>query len=117
MLEPGVFGGRVHPPGGLQLVDSAQPLHPGMVDDFPLRDTVNRQALSRSEGNVAVDRIVTQILKMIGPHVGDYRPTGAKRTGGDVGPPIAAFLRRRPPAGEQSRATSDGQIDGRQPAL
>ncbi len=34
VLKTHVFGGRKHPPGGLQLVDVSQPLHPGMVDNL-----------------------------------------------------------------------------------
>ena len=36
VLEPGVFGTGIDPPGGLQLVDVPQPLDPRMVDDLPL---------------------------------------------------------------------------------
>jgi hypothetical protein len=34
VLEPHVFGGGENPPGGLQLVDLSESLHPGVIDQF-----------------------------------------------------------------------------------
>ena len=34
VLESGVFAAREDPPGGLQLMDSAQPLQPRMVEQI-----------------------------------------------------------------------------------
>ena len=44
VLEAGVLGRGIDPPGGLQLVDLPQPLDPGVVDDPLLGDLALRQA-------------------------------------------------------------------------
>jgi hypothetical protein len=38
VLEAGVFRSREYPPRRLKLVDLAQPLNPGMIDNFAFRD-------------------------------------------------------------------------------
>jgi len=38
MLETSMLGRRKDPPGSLQLMDLAHPLHPGMVDQLPFAD-------------------------------------------------------------------------------
>ena len=44
VLEARMFGRRINPPGGLQLMDLPQPLDPGMIDDLPFGDFALGQA-------------------------------------------------------------------------
>ena len=60
VLKAGVLGRRVDPPGGLQLVDLAEPLDPGMIDDRLLRDLSLGQPLRRGERDISVDDIVAE---------------------------------------------------------
>ena len=60
VLEAGVLGRGIDPPGGLQLVDLPQPLHPGVVDDPLLGDFALGQPRRRGEGDIAVDGVVAQ---------------------------------------------------------
>ena len=50
VLEAGVLGRGIDPPGGLQLMDLPQPLDPGMVDDLPFRDFALGQPRRRRTG-------------------------------------------------------------------
>jgi hypothetical protein len=68
MLETGVLGRREDPPGGLQLVDLTHPLHPRIVDQLPLAPFFGPQVDVRDERDVAVDRVVAEILATVGEH-------------------------------------------------
>ena len=50
VLEAGMLGGGIDPPGGLQLMDLPQPLDPGMVDDLAFRDFALGQAELETKG-------------------------------------------------------------------
>ena len=60
VLEAGVLGRGIDQPGGLQLVDLAEPLNPGMVDDRLFGDLAFGQSVRRDEGDVAVDDVVAE---------------------------------------------------------
>ena len=78
MLEAGVLGGRIDPPGGLQLVDLPQTLHPGIVDHSLLGDFALGQSDGRTEGDVPVDRVVAEAFVLKITH-GRRRPAPAGR--------------------------------------
>ena len=59
--KPRVLGRGIDPPGGLQLVNVPQPLHPRIVDDLPLGDLARRESSARRERDVAVDRVVGEV--------------------------------------------------------
>ena len=60
VLETGVLGRRVDQPGGLQLVDLAEPLDPGIIDDRLFGNLAVGQPLRRNKRDVAVDDVVAQ---------------------------------------------------------
>ncbi len=60
VLKPGVLGRGEDPPGGLKLVDLAEPLQPGVVDDLPLGNLARGQIVVGDEGHVAVQWVETQ---------------------------------------------------------
>ena len=62
VLEAGVLGGGIDPPGGLQLMDLPQPLHPGMVDDLPFRDFSLGQSGIGDEGDIAMHGVMGQVF-------------------------------------------------------
>lgn len=62
VLEAGVLGGGVDPPGGLQLVDLPHPLDPGMIKQPPLGGFALRD--DRNERNIAVNRVVTEAFAL-----------------------------------------------------
>jgi hypothetical protein len=64
VLEPAVFRGRIDPPGALELVDLAQPLHPGSVDEVLLRPFGNGRT-RRGERDIAVHGIAQQGVPVI----------------------------------------------------
>ena len=55
-----MLGGGEDPPGRLQLVDLAEPLDPGMIDDGLFRDLALGRPLGRGEGDIAVDHVVAE---------------------------------------------------------
>jgi len=60
VLEPGVLGGGKDPPGGLELVDLAEALDPGMVDDLAFGRLAS--GTTAGKGDVAVNGVVTEVL-------------------------------------------------------
>ena len=63
MLEPGMFSRGKDPPGRLQLVNLAESLQPGMIDDLLLGYFVAGGVRSEGtyrgcEGNIPVNRVV-----------------------------------------------------------
>ena len=78
MLKAGVLGRRIDPPGGLQLVDLPQPLHPGIVDDLLLGDFSLGQSRGRAEGDIAVDGVVAEAFVLEISH--GRKAIGGKRT-------------------------------------
>ena len=59
--EAGVFRGRVHPTGALELIDVSQALDPGGVDQVLFRPFVRvRRGVGDSKGDIMVDRIGDQ---------------------------------------------------------
>ena len=85
VLEAGVLGRRIDQPGGLQLVDLAQPLNPGIVDDRLFGDFTFGQSMRRDEGDVAVDNVVAETGVQKRVHAGIIqcrrKPSTARRSG------------------------------------
>jgi hypothetical protein len=68
VLEAGMLGARINPPGALQLMNPSQTLHPGMIDER-LLGRLPAIAGSR-ENDVSVHRITQQALgsKLVSGH-------------------------------------------------
>ncbi len=63
MLKSHMLGGREDPPGCLELVDMPHPLHPRVIDDLLLGDLAGRQPAAGDEGDIPVDRVVSQAFR------------------------------------------------------
>src|SRR2546428_14189506 len=62
VLKPGVLRGRENPPRTLQLVNAAEPLQPGAVDQVLLRRGPRHAARpTLCDAKVSVDRIARQV--------------------------------------------------------
>ena len=71
--KPRMFRGRKDPPCRLQLMNLPHPLQPRMIDYLPLGDFARRQIGPGDKRQVAVDRIVRQVLAGEAVHGRDYR--------------------------------------------
>ncbi len=64
VLKARMFGRGIDPPGALQLMNLAEPLHPGMIDEGLLGDLA--RITSGRKRDVAVHRVAEQTLAVIG---------------------------------------------------
>jgi hypothetical protein len=63
MLKPHMLCRRENPPGGLELMDVPEPLDPGVVYDFLFRYFLIRDPRFGSEGDIPMNRVMSQTFR------------------------------------------------------
>lgn len=72
VLKPRMLGGGEDPPGALQLVDAAEPLEPGRIDQVLLGGTPSRTSRTTlRDAKVSIDGIAGQVdARILRPNIG-----------------------------------------------